>query len=256
MTATHGQTTNESSVQFSLSELQKLEVERQQEHARREKLREERRREAELEAAQAVAAKEAERARLRQAEELRSREAELLAQAKAEALQKAAVEQARITVEAEARMKERDRERAHEIERARIMADAAKSNSSISSLIGGTLLGGLVTLLVMTAVYFGVTKPAAERHVAELESKISELDQRVERADQRVEEEGRVISQLTRERDEARAGVGASEGTARKVATPAKPPPNVKVPPSGRRTEDKPSEPCPPRDPMCFSLPR
>jgi hypothetical protein len=184
---TGGGRRDEPSVQFSLKELLKLEDERLEEQRRDAQAREAQ--------AQANARTEA----LRKAAEAQAREeaiekemaaqkaAELDALARREAMQKAVVEQARLEVEARTRTQERELERRHEIELAKVRSTNQKSQ--LGSIAGSALLGGAVMLLVVAGIHFGATKPAADRRMAEMQTTLGSLETRVTEADRRAQDE-------------------------------------------------------------------
>jgi hypothetical protein len=167
----------EESVSVSLKELMKLEDERidrerklrEAEGLAAQRAREEaekKRREAEEERARAEA-EERERLRLRDLEE----------EARREAMSRAAVEQARIAVEARARAEEAERERKHEIELARIRAEAAKK-SGAGVVVGSGLVGFSIALVAAVVVHFGVTRPANDRAIGALEARVAAAERR------------------------------------------------------------------------------
>ncbi len=252
MTSTGSGTKSENSVQFSLSELMKLEVERVEEEERAKKAREE---------AAFRAAKEAREAeeRARLAEEAAKREQARAEEAKRDAMKSAAVEQARIEVEAHARAMERERERRHELELATQRALTKAATPSIGMVFGSTMFGGLLMLIVVLAVHLGVSKPAADRHVADLEGRIAVAEKRAEDSSHRADDLRSKVVTLESERNDARteierlkAALAAKPGKKDAVQTPAPVPPK----PTVKEKEKEKEPPCDPKDPMCFALPR
>jgi hypothetical protein len=247
MMKTGGQ--NEGSVKFSLSELLKLEDER---IAAEERMRERERLEAERQTRMAIE----EAARTRIAAENEKRRTAREEEARREAMKAAAVEQARLESEMHARALERERELRHELELAAQRA-SAKSSPSIGMLFGTTIMGGALMLVVLLGVHLGVSKPAADRQLADLETRIAVAEKRAEDADHRAEELRSKASALEIDRNEARAELEKLKSTAGTKPTvkekDTKPPP---VPTTTVPKKDPPKEPvCNPKDPMCFALP-
>jgi hypothetical protein len=152
------------SVQFSLTELMKLEDERV--------VREKREREA-AEAA-AVAAREDAARREREARERAEAEARERArreraeeEARREAMSRAAVEQARIAVEAKTRAEEAERERRHELELARLRANVERPHGP-GMLVGSAGVGLALGLVAAVTVHFASIKPTHARAVEDL----------------------------------------------------------------------------------------
>jgi hypothetical protein len=154
----------EESVEFSLTELTRLEEERIRQAA-------------DEKAAHARTAMEKEAARKRAAMEEEAarkaaeRRAELDALAQREAMQKAIVEQARLEVEARTRADERERERRHEIELASLRLESAREKPSpgLVPLAGAALLGGFAAMAVAIAIHLLVTTPTTAARIAMVE---------------------------------------------------------------------------------------
>src|SRR5687767_6964858 len=142
----NGGVRSEGSVQFSLTELMKLEDER---IAAEEAASLERQKEAERRAKTALA--EAEKKRVAEEEERARRLRE--EEARREAIKLAAIEQARLEVEANARALEREREHRRELElaaqRASELASKKPTTPSIGMLFGCAMLGGIIMLAVL-----------------------------------------------------------------------------------------------------------
>ena len=192
---TSGPERRDESVNFSLKELMKLEDERisQERDARdarelaAQRAREDaaRRERAELEARESAAAEERERARFREMEE----------EARRDAIQRATVEQARITVEARTRAEESDRERRHELELQRMRSEVVHKpgpGAAIASALGGAA-GCLAICLVL---HFGVSKPATDLRIAELDRAVAAADGQANGLSRRVEEQSARIKKL------------------------------------------------------------
>lgn len=183
------------SVNFSLKELMKLEDERISQERQAREARElatktaleaaERSAREELAAKDRAAAEERERARFREMEE----------EARREAIQRAAVEQARITVEARTRAEESDRERRHEIELQRLRAETVEKPGA-GGYVASALGGAAVTLALCLVMYFGVSKPASDRRIAELDRAVAGADGREAALGRRVDDQKARIGQL------------------------------------------------------------
>jgi hypothetical protein len=255
MTSGGGQ--REESVQFSLQELLDLEDERLEEQRREQQARERTQREereaAERRAREEAAAKEQATA----AEEERRRKAELDELARREAIQKAVVEQSRLEVEVRARANEREAERRHELEMQRLRVTGSKGQ--LGSLVGAALLGGAVVLLVALGTHFGVTKPLADRRMAELEQRIAAEGSRADDLGRRVDERRATIEGLETKLAEARTEIArlssakTTSGTATNGAANT-PPGQIRGRPPTTTSPSSPSTqpPCPKFDPMCF----
>lgn len=241
------------SVQFSLKELLKLEDERLEEQARVDEAREaaaarereelERRRRAEADAASRADAETRERERRTELEEL----------ARREAMQKAIVEQSRLEVEVRARAEERERERRHEVEIERLRSEG-KKGASMGPLASAAAMGGAIMLVVALASHFGVTKPAADRRVAELEQGLGLAEARALELARRIDEQRDAIGERDRRLAEARAEIGALEARRPAPTTPAAPAVRTKAS-AAPRGPAAPAQPdCLPGDPMCFSM--
>jgi len=242
------------SVQFSLQELLKLEDERLEE-ARRD--------------AKALAEREAEKARveaIRRAEEenvqaaaiekeiAAHKNAELDALAKREAMQKAVVEQARLEVEVRARTQERELERRHEIELERLRASTSKDKSQLRTAGLSALLGGAVMLFVLLGVHYGVTKPASDRQMAELQTTLAGLETRVSEADRRAENEKKRGDELSQKL--AAALVATPTPTAATPPLPTRAPASVRGNTTGNKPpiNPQPEIKCLKGDPLCGAI--
>lgn len=246
---------SEGSVQFSLGELLKLEDERVAEQARE--------REAEARA-QIVAAATAERearaaeeaqARAEEAALAERRRAELDAMARREAMQRATVEQARLEVEARTRAGERERERQHELALQTARTAVAKP-AGLGPLLAATGLGGGLMLVVVCILHFGVTQPAQERRLTELELRATTAEQKLGEAEANADRTRKTVASL-----EQHAAALEAENRSLRQAPPAPPtgrPP--KTGPGSGPTRSGPAgkpEPGPcadEHDPMCFTI--
>jgi hypothetical protein len=177
----------EESVEFSLKELTRLEDERihriDDDNAQRARAESEKRR--------AAIAEEA----ARKAAEHR---AELDALAQREAMQKAIVEQARLEVEARTRADERERERRHEIELARLRAEGApeKPSPEILPLAGAALVGGGVATVVAIAIHALVSEPATAARIAFVEHQRDEARARGDELERALDATRRAMADL------------------------------------------------------------
>lgn len=253
---------DEQSVQFSLKDLLKLEEERLEEQRRELETRaaqekEAARNEALRKAAEAQAQQEA-----IEKEMAAQKAAELDALARREAMQKALVEQARLEVEARARTEERELERRHEIELAKVRAlGSANQKSQLGSLAGSALLGGAVMLLVVAGIHFGVMKPAADRRMADMQSTLSSLETRVMEADLRAQDERKRGDELQGQLNSANQKI-AELSTRKPAATtgPGTGPSPVVRNPTGVRGGGAPPPPppapvtCLKGDPLCPTI--
>ncbi len=237
----------EESVQFSLKELLKLEDER---------LEEQQRATAEHEAAIAQQRDREEKERQRVEAERRAteRKIELEELARREAMQKAIVEQGRLEVDVRARADERERERLHELALERIRAES-KRGPAMGSLVLSAAMGGGIMLGVLAGVFFGVTKPASERRIAELESSVGAADARSDDLARQLRERERALGERDRQLAETRAELEAWK-VKRPTVTGTAPsgPKLVPQPPPPPRSAPQPD--CLPGDPMCYSLNR
>lgn len=239
----------EESVQFSLKELLKLEDERLAEQSRERKARE------------AAAAEESARAERQRREEAAARERESAAAleharkteldelARREAMQKAIVEQARLSVDVRARAEERELERRHELELAKLRAVGGRS--SVGSIAGSALFGGVVMLIVCCGVHFGVTKPAVDRRIAQLELDVAAADERTQEASRRTDEQRRAADDL---RGKLRAAEEELDGLKKVKASPSSSGGVVRPPvPAAAPAPRPPPKPvtCLEGDPMC-----
>jgi colicin import membrane protein len=244
----------EESVKFSLKELMKLEDERLAEQARERAAREravvaeqenaERRRRAEAEAASRASAEAKEREQNAKLDDL----------ARREAMQKAIVEQSRLAVDVRARAEERELERRHELELMRLRA--AGKTAQMGPLAVAALLGGAVMLAVLFGLHFGVTKPASDRRIAELQLDVAAAEGRTRDESKRTEEQRRANEALDRKLSAALAELASSPRgpkAAPGVPVPMKPG-AVTAPPAAALP--KPAAQCPDHDPMCGAIPR
>lgn len=214
---TGGPERRDESVTFSLKELMKLEDQRVDEEKQAREARERaaqmareeqaRRERAELEARERAEADERERARHREMEE----------EARREAIQRAAVEQARITVEARTRAEESERERRHELELQRMRAEAVKK-PGLGAWIGCALGGSAVALAVCLVMFFGVSKPASDRRIAELDRSNASADARADQLGRRVDEQKARIGELEKSLHDAQAEITRLKAAAKPAA--------------------------------------
>lgn len=249
---------DEQSVQFSLKELLKLEDERLEEQRR------------ELEARLAQEKRNAQTEALRKAAEAQAQQeaiekeiaaqkaAELDALARREAMQKAVVEQARLEVEARTRTEERELERRHEIELARVRAQSVGEKNQLGRMAGSALLGGVVMLLVLMTIHFGVNKPAADRRSAEMQERLTSLEARVTEADRRAQDERKRGDDLQGQLDAAnkRALGVAPKGIVERSSKPTTTAPVVRNPTVGGPPSPPASPPmvCLKGDPLCPTI--
>jgi hypothetical protein len=256
MTGSSGSRRDEQSVQFSLKDLLKLEEERLDEQRR------------ELETRLAQEKATAQNEALRKAAEAQAREeaiekeiaaqkaAELDALARREAMQKALVEQARLEVEARTRTEERDLERRHEIELAKARATNPKSHG-LGSIAGSALLGGVVMLLVVAGIHFGVTKPAADHRMAEMQTTLGSLETRVTEANRLAQDERKRADELQGQLNKANQKI-AELSTKTTTTTTTTTTGTVRNPTSGRVTPPPPPPPppvvCLKGDPLCPTI--
>ena len=183
------------SVQFSLTELMRLEDERVERERRDREAAE-----AAARAAKAKAERDEREARERAEAERKERERLLRVEeeARREAMSRAAVEQARIAVEARARAEEAERERRHEIELAKLKTEVQKPQGA-GLLVGSGVLGAAVAFVVCTVAYFGAIKPAQARTVEALELAVHQAEGKAADAARAGLEQDRRIAQLERE---------------------------------------------------------
>ena len=244
------------SVQFSLQELTKLEDER---------LAEQKRAAAEREATATRQRGEEERSRREEAETHARQEAErrenaerraLEDIARREALQKAVVEQGRLEVEVRARAEERERERRHEIEIERLRNEG-RQGQSMGSLAGAAALGGGIMLAVTLAVVLGVTKPAADRRIAELESEVAAAGTRTGDLTRQLEDQRRALEGRERQlADALRANDASGTKGSTGPSNPGPPTSGSKPPPTPPGRQAPPEPVCLKGDPMCFAVER
>jgi hypothetical protein len=238
-------------MQFSLKELLELEDERVEEVARDRKAREDaalrereeadRRRRAEAETKQRAEAADNERRRLAQLDEL----------ARREAMQKALVEQARLEVEVRARAEERELERRHEIELQKLRAEGHEGQ--LASLVGASLLGAGVMLLVALGVHFGVTKPSTDRRAAELQLAAAASEGRAAELGNRVDEQRRAIEGLQKQLGDAQAELASLRSAAPKKTAPP-PVPTHKAASAPTGAPPAPPVTCLKGDPLCPAI--
>lgn len=238
------------SVTFSLRELQDLEEDRiareKRDASEREAAAVRAREDAARREAEMLAAKE--RAEAEAREEQRRRDLEELA--RREAMQKAIVEQARIEVDSKTRAQERDRERQHELELARLRAQQGQTKPGL--VIGAALGGALFVLVGAFAIHLVVLKPGSEARIAALSDMATRAEARAAEAERRSEEQNKRIAALTEELRQARDAKPAPE--------PHKPPVTGSKPgrphngPTPAPTEPKRTN-CLKGDPMCPDLP-
>ena len=255
---TGGSEGRDESVNFSLKELMKLEDERVDQEKQARSAREEaaksareaqaRRERLELEARERTDADERERVRWQELED----------EARRDAIQRAAVEQARITVEARTRAEESERERRHEIELQRMRAETVKKPGP-GGFIGSGLGGAALAFAICFVFHFSVSKPAADKRIAELDRAVATADGRADELARRVDDQKSRISALEKDLGSAQAEIAKLNvpATAKSpTVVPFKPGPGGQ-PPKQRQTVDP--APCPPGhelDPLCGYIKR
>jgi colicin import membrane protein len=210
----------EESVEVSLKELERLEAERL-DRERRE--REARARAAEHAREQARARDRAELEARKRAEaeaRERARRAEIEEEARREAMSRAAVEQARIAVETRARTEEADRERRHELELARLQAEA-KRQSNAGPIACGALAGFALAALTCAGLFFGLAKPASDRTIATLEASLDDASAKARELQRESLDQDRRIKQLEATLERERRDADASGATGASSATGA-----------------------------------
>jgi hypothetical protein len=249
---TGGPERRDESVNFSLKELMKLEDDRIRQERETREAREqaevaarrdaEERERAELEARERATAEERERSRFREMEE----------EARREAMQRATVEQARITVEARTRAEEAERERRHELELQRMRAETVKKPGP-GGFVASGLAGAAICLAMCLVLYFGVSRPASDRRIAELDRAVASAEGRADELGRRVDDQKGRIAQLEKTTGDLQA----------ELATARKPPPVVVKAPTGPTTGKTPRDaghskgglndgpPCNDHDPLC-----
>jgi hypothetical protein len=230
----------EESVEFSLSELTRLEDERirriEDEDAQRARAESEKRR-----------AAIAEEAALKAAEH----RAELDALAQREAMQKAIVEQARLEVEARTRADERERERRHEIELAKLRAERGheKPPPEVLPLAGAALIGGVVATVVAIVIHVVLTAPATAARVAFLEHQRDEARTRGDELERTLDATRRAIAELENRRSPAPNHAEREEAPVKRPSRPNGP--------RAPRTEPPPPAPVSSTcdsDPLCGTI--
>jgi colicin import membrane protein len=169
--------TQSSSVLFSLQELARMEEERVRTQARAESAARETARRAAEEAE--TRAREAAEAEQRAREEAR-REIERQAReeaARVQAIREAAAEAARAEAFARVQAQEREKDRLHAIEVARVQASARgpRAAAALSGCLGALLAAGIGMV-----VYFGVAAPAARAALAGARSEVASRDQTID----------------------------------------------------------------------------
>lgn len=221
-----GTTPRDESVQFSLEELKKLEDDRVRQereaaeaHARDEAAARER---DELRQRTEIEARERDAAELRERERERRREEG----ARLEAMQRAIVEQGRISVEARARAEEAERERRYELELLRAHAEAERRPGA-AALLASALGGAALCLALCLALYFGVSRPATDSRIAELDRAVTSAERRADGLERRALDDEARIGQLDKSLEAAQAEL------TRPKAIPAPKPPSQKL--SGKR---------------------
>jgi hypothetical protein len=239
------------SVQFSLSELVELEEKRRVREARDEQARQANAaRERELKERE-QAAQAAERARLAAAEIARKQRDDLDEIARREALQKAIVEQARLEVEIRARADERELERRHEIELARLRREGTQR--SLASLLGAALFGGAVSAALAALLYLGVLAPAAQRRFLEASDRVGSIERHADDLGRELDEERRAKKALERRASDAEAEVTRLSKLPKSLAPPARSPSRGATRSQSERVAP---DVCAPGDPMCPTVGR
>lgn len=137
--------------------------------------------EAEMRAREAAEAEESAREQARRQVERQAREEA----AKVLAIRDAAAEAARAEALARVQIEERQKERQHAVEMARVQATARGSRwtATLAGCLGAVLAGGIAM-----AVHFGVVAPAARTSLADARSEIASRDQTVDQLRVRVGE--------------------------------------------------------------------
>jgi colicin import membrane protein len=245
---------SEGSVTFSLGELMKLEDERVAEQVREREANERALVAAKIEEERQARAAEEAKVRADHEAAERRRRAELDELARREAMQKATVEQARLEVDARTRAEERERERQHELALQTARAATPKP-AGLGALFGATGLGGGLMLLVTCIVHFGVTQPATDRRLTELELRATTAEHKLSEADMNAEKSRKTIAALeqknaTLELDNKnlRDAANAPSGRTPRSPTPGHPAPTTGKPkPAETACADE-------HDPMCFSI--
>jgi len=234
----------DSSVLFSLKQLQALEETRLREEQEARRAREEAEQKAREEAERRAAEVAAERARL-EAEQKAREEAERRAEAaRMEAIRLAAVERARAEAEVKARLEAMRIAQEHEKALASLKEDAQKRRLKKSVLYGA--VGSVALFAAASGLYFGKIKPDNEARLKQQQADIAAADEETARLKQKLAQQDARIK-------EAERSLGDFKNAPKPVVTPEPAPKPAAGPGPARKVEDKKNVPCTCQegDPLC-----
>jgi colicin import membrane protein len=235
--------TQETSVLFSLKQLQVLEEQRmrEEEQAAAERAMVERiaREEAARIAAEAVERQAREAAERKAREETRKREEA----ARLEALRLAEIERARVEVETQARLEMMRNAEAHE--KALVALREDKKKKRLQRALLSSVVSAVVLIGGGAGLYFGKIKPESEERLRSQAAEINALDEETSKLRNKLDQNGKRIQDV-----EARLAEATSKTP--EPAAPPEPPtrPQHKLPPKQPDTKT-PKGQCMPGDPGC-----
>jgi colicin import membrane protein len=234
----------DSSVLFSLKQLQALEETRLREESEARRAREDAEKRAREEAERRAVEEAAARVRL-EAEQKALEEAERRAEeARIEAIRLAAIERARAEAEVQARMEAMRIAQEHERALAALKEDAQKKRLKKSLLYGA--VGSVALFGAASGLYFGKIKPEHEARLMQQQADVAAAEEETARLEQKLAQQNARIKEAERSLD------GFKNAPKPEALPEATPKPTISHGPV-RKTDDKKNTPCTCQegDPLC-----